>query len=132
MWFQDIVATIRAQRFYIIEIKDEALLKWLADPFFNVPDGAEDWNSIRVRAERAMNIVIESGHKHVVIVSHGGIIRALLVLFLGFDPHTVWKIRSSNCSLTGIEVKRYETSLAFANDDLHLRGAYSGDRLPMW
>jgi broad specificity phosphatase PhoE len=58
--------------------------------------------------------------------------RALLVVFLGFDPHTVWKIKSSNCSLTGIEVREHETSLVFANDTLHLKELSSDDRLSVW
>ena len=115
-----------------MEKKDETLMKWLADPFFNAPPGAEEWDSIKLRAERAVNSVLDSEHKHIVIVSHGGIIRALLVMFLGLDPHTVWKIRSSNCSLTGIEIKEYETSLAFANDDLHLKDTREGNCLPLW
>jgi len=115
-----------------MEKKDESLMKWLTDPFFNAPPGAEEWGSIRQRAERVVNSVIDSEHKHIVIVSHGGMIRALLVVFLGLDPHTVWKIRSSNCSLTGIEIREHETSLAFANDDLHLKEIREGNSLPLW
>jgi len=115
-----------------MEKKDESLMKWLADPFFNAPPGAEEWDSIRQRAERAVNSVLNTEHKHIVIVSHGGMIRALLVVFLGLDPHTVWKIRSSNCSLTGIEIREHETSLAFVNDDLHLKENREGKYLPLW
>ena len=116
----------------LLEKKDESLLKWIADPFFQTPPGAENWDSIRQRAERAVNSVLGSGYKNIVIVSHGGIMRALLVTFLGFDPHTVWKIRSTNCSLTGIEVREHETMLAFSNDDLHLKEGRSGDSLSVW
>ena len=115
-----------------LEKKDDSLMKWLADPFFYPPPGAEEWDSIRQRAERAVNSVLDSGHKHVVVVSHGGVIRALLVVLLGLDPHTVWKIRSSNCSLTGIEIREHETLLAFANDDLHLKEIHEGNFLPLW
>ena len=116
----------------LLEKKDDSLLQWIADPFFRTPLGGEDWISIKSRAERVVNTVMESGHSHVAIISHGGIIRALLVAFLGLDPHTVWTIKVSNCSLTGIEVKEHETMLAFANDTLHLRDPLNGDRLPMW
>jgi broad specificity phosphatase PhoE len=117
----------------LLEESDGLLLKWLADPFFCPPDGAEEWDSIRRRAERAANAVLDSGHGYVVIVSHGGIMKALLVAFLGLDPHTVWKIKASNCSLTGIEIREHETSLVFANDDLHLRDdRFSLPVLPVW
>ena len=116
----------------LLEKKDDSLLQWIADPFFSMPPGAEDWISIKRRAERVASTVMKSTHKHVVIVSHGGIIRALLVAFLGLDPHTVWTIKVSNCSLTGIEVREHETLLAFSNDTLHLQGPLSGDRLPLW
>ena len=115
-----------------LEEKDDSLLRWIADPFFYAPPGAEDWDSIRQRAGRAANSVLDSGCEHVVIVAHGGIIRALLVVFLGLDPHTAWKIKSSNCSLTGIEVKEHETSLAFANDGLHLKETHTDEYLPVW
>ena len=116
----------------LLEKKDNSLLQWIADPFFRAPFGAEDWTSIKRRADRVADTVMESAHKNVVIVSHGGIIRGLLVAFLGLDPHTVWTIKASNCSLTGIEVREHETLLAFANDTLHLSGPLNGDRLPLW
>jgi len=113
----------------LLEKKDDSLLKWIADPFFSTPPGAEDWDSVKLRTGRVVNTVLDSGDKHVVIVSHGGIIRALLVALLGFDPHTVWKVKASNCSLAGIEVREHETSLVFANDVLHLKG---GNPPLMW
>jgi alpha-ribazole phosphatase/probable phosphoglycerate mutase len=116
----------------LLEKKDGSLLKWIADPFFSSPLGGEEWDSIKPRSERAANLVMDSGFKHSVIVSHGGIIRALIVAFLGFDPHTVWKIKASNCSLTGIEIREHERSLAFANDDLHLREAQKGGLPSLW
>ena len=115
-----------------LEDNDDSLLKWIADPFFNTPPGAEPWDSIRRRTEQAVNTALDSGHKHVVIVTHGGIMRALLVAFLGLDPHTVWKIKSSNCSLTGIEMRKHETLMAFSNDILHLKEVQQGDYLPLW
>ena len=115
----------------LLEKKDDALLKWISDPFFHMPLGAENWDSIIERSERVADTVLNSGHKHVVVVSHGGMMRGLLVAFLGVDPHTVWKIKSSNCSLTGIEVREHETLLAFANDALHLKEV-PGDHLPVW
>jgi broad specificity phosphatase PhoE len=116
----------------LTEQKDKALLKWIADPFFCIPEGGEDWTSIKRRAERVVQRVLDSQHRHTVIVSHGGIMKALLVAFLDFDPHTVWKINALNCSLTGIEVREYETALIFANDCLHLKETRSNDPLPLW
>ena len=34
--------------------------------------------------------------------------------------------------LTGIEVREYETSLAFSNDDLHLKEIHEGYYLSLW
>ena len=115
-----------------LEKNNESLLKWIADPFFYTPPGGEEWDAISQRIERAVSAVMGSEHRHIVIVSHGGIIRALLVALLGLDPHTVWKIKFANCSLTGIDIKEYETSLAFANDTMHLREPYAGECLPVW
>jgi alpha-ribazole phosphatase/probable phosphoglycerate mutase len=118
----------------IREEEGERLMKWFKDPFFNMPAGSETWDALRARVERAVRIILDSPHRHVAIVSHGGVIRALYAILLGFDPHTVWSLRMSNCALSGVEIREYETSLAFSNDDFHLKelGIPENVNLPVW
>jgi len=106
--------------------------EWLKDPFFHMPAGSETWDEVRGRVGRAIRMVLDSAHKHVVIVSHGGITRVLLALLLNLDPHTVWNLRSSNCAISGIELREHQNLLAFSNDDLHLRDIPEGVSLPVW
>ncbi|MDR1742174.1 MAG: histidine phosphatase family protein [Synergistaceae bacterium] len=115
----------------IKERDEEFFARWLDDPFFTVPEGGEDWSSARRRIGEAADVVAGSGHASVAVVSHGGVIRALFALLLGFDPHSVWSIKVSNCSLTGIERGSWGWQLAFSNDDLHL-SLPKGTALPVW
>jgi alpha-ribazole phosphatase/probable phosphoglycerate mutase len=116
----------------IKEQHGDRLQEWLQNPFFCMPEKAETWDSIRARAERVKETVLGSPHERIVMVSHGGIIRALFVAMLGLDPHTVWNIKTSNCALSGIEVRRHQSSLAFSNDVLHLAETLEGIPLPVW
>ncbi|MDR1376291.1 MAG: histidine phosphatase family protein [Synergistaceae bacterium] len=116
----------------IEEQNGDRLREWLRDPFFCMPEKAETWDSILARAERVKETVLRSPYERVVMVSHGGIIRALFVTLLGFDPRTVWSIKTSNCALSGIEVRKHESSLAFSNDAHHLDKTLEGIPLPVW
>ena len=113
------------------ETENERLRLWMRDPFFHGPEGSETWEKIRERIERAVATLLQSGKERIVVVSHGGIMRALFAVLLGLDPHSVWNIKTSNCAISGIEIHEYQTSLAFANDDLHLK-VPEGVALPVW
>jgi broad specificity phosphatase PhoE len=110
----------------------DLMRKWTADPFFHGPEGAETWESIRARAERAVEIVLREKGERVVVVSHGGTMRALFSVLLGVDPHVVWNLKASNCALNGVEVRKDQTLLAFSNDELHLKEELAGITLPLW
>jgi alpha-ribazole phosphatase/probable phosphoglycerate mutase len=118
----------------IREEKEELLSAWYKDPFFHMPEGAETWDAFLARVERAVRVVLGSPHRNIAVVSHGGVVRALYVALLGLDPHTVWKLRMSNCALSGIEVRENETFLAFSNDELHLKEIDMPENvnLPVW
>ena len=105
---------------------------WMRDPFFNMPPGAEDWESIRSRVTKAIEIILNGPEERIAVVSHGGIVRALFAVLLGLDPHSVWRFRVFNCSMSGVEIGSDGSALLFANDDLHLRGDTGGCPLPLW
>jgi broad specificity phosphatase PhoE len=121
------------QGFKSIEAQYPDLMKaWVRDPFFHQPEGAETWESVRARAEKTVDFILRGQGERIVVVCHGGIIRALFSILLGLDPHVVWNLKSSNCALNGIEVRENQTFLAFSNDELHLKEELSGVALPMW
>ena len=112
--------------------RDGAFQTWMRDPFFNMPPGAETWDAIRARVSKAVGTILDGPQERIAVVSHGGIVRALFAVLLGLDPHTVWRLRVHNCSVSGVEVREHETALVFSNDDLHLRGDTEGRPLPLW
>ncbi|MDR2523158.1 MAG: histidine phosphatase family protein [Synergistaceae bacterium] len=122
-WEGCLIKTIR-------EREPDSFRRWLDNPFIHAPEGAELWDSILSRAEGTAAAILDSPHRSIAVVAHGGTLRALLVALLGFAPRLAWNVRLSNCSLSGIEVRDGQTYLAFANDDLHLR--YENAALPVW
>ena len=58
--------------------------------------------------------------------------RALYAVFVGLNPHKVWNMEVSNCSMSGIEMRRGRPCLIFTNDDLHVRAGECGEKLPVW
>ena len=105
---------------------------WRSDPFFYPPEGAETWEKLYARIARAVKIFLGGDYKRIVVISHGGIIRALYAVFVGLNPHKVWNIEVSNCSMSGIEMRRGRPTLIFTNDDLHIRAGEIGEKLPVW
>lgn len=105
---------------------------WRSDPFFNPPKGAETWEKIYTRLSRAVKIFLDGNYKHIAVISHGGVMRALYAVFLGLNPHKVWNMDVSNCAMSGVEMRNGRPCLVFANDDLHIRAGELGRKLPVW
>ncbi|MBQ7196985.1 MAG: histidine phosphatase family protein [Synergistaceae bacterium] len=105
---------------------------WRSDPFFYPPEGAETWEKLYVRMSHAVKTFLAGDYKKIVVVSHGGIMRALYAVFVGLNPHKVWNMEVSNCSMSGIEMRRGRPCLIFTNDDLHVRAGECGEKLPVW
>ena len=116
----------------LMKEREDAFARWRADPFFNPPPGAETWEGIRVRLSRAVELILEREQRRIVVVSHGGIVRALYAVLAGLDPHKVWNMDVSNCAISGVELRQGRPCLVFANDDLHVRAGEAGARLPVW
>lgn len=112
--------------------RKEDFARWRGDPFFNPPPGAESWEEISARLSKALSFILGEPYRRIVIVSHGGIMRALYAVLVGLDPHTVWSLEVSNCAISGVEQRQGRMRLAFSNDDLHIRAGEAGRRLPVW
>ncbi|MBQ9527838.1 MAG: histidine phosphatase family protein [Fretibacterium sp.] len=106
--------------------------RWRADPFFNPPEGGETWGEILWRLSRAVETILEGPQRQILIVAHGGVMRGLYAVLAGMDPHKVWNMDFSNCAISGVEMRWGRPCLAFANDDLHIRGGEPGQRMPVW
>ena len=98
-----------------------------------MPSGSETWSAIAERVSNGLSAVLSSEHENVAVVSHGGTIRAIYALLLGFDPHTVWRVRLGNCCVSGVKIKDGKVSLDVVNDHFHLRDdCPGGASLPLW
>ncbi|GHS95944.1 phosphoglycerate mutase [Synergistales bacterium] len=121
---------------YIPGLKERCaqdLYRWFEDPFFYMPPGSETWPALAERISNGLSVILSSEHKNVVVVSHGGAIRAIYALLLGFDPHTVWRVRLGNCCMSGVKIENGKISLDFVNDHFHLRDdCQGGASLPLW
>ncbi len=106
--------------------------RWRNDPFFNPPEGAESWEELSARLSRACEKFLSGNYQRIVVISHGGIMRALYAVLLGLNPHKTWNMDVSNCAMSGIEIRNGHTCLAFANDNMHVRAGEYGQTLPVW
>jgi alpha-ribazole phosphatase/probable phosphoglycerate mutase len=109
----------------------ESFRRWMDSPFENPPPGGESFASVEFRVRSALDEILSTDGERIVVVSHGGILRAMLVLLLDLPLRTVWRMKIANCSLTGIDVGKRGASLAFLNDDLHTRMSGEGTEIPL-
>ena len=97
----------------------EEFRRWRDDPFTSVPAGGELFSDVLPRVTAVLDEIRSLEESRVVVVSHGGIIRAALVALLGLPPSAAWRMKISNASLTGVDLGRSGPSLSFLNDELH-------------
>lgn len=98
------------------------------DEFFKNPalchvPGGENFSDVAARVEPFFKRCLsEMEKKDIAVVSHGGIIRVLLCLFLGLDMNKIWNFSVGNCSTTTLAKWRgYSTVLESTNATYYLR-----------
>ena len=96
-----------------------AFREWKRNPFHFVPPGGECFPEIQNRLLPVLQEALSSVQERILVVSHGGIIRAALSLLLDLSQESVWRMKLSNCSVTAVESGKHGTSLVFLNDDIH-------------
>ncbi len=93
--------------------------RWVRDPVLCSPPGGEPLPAVQIRVLRAVER-IAAAHGNgddVLIVSHGGVISALLAHWLGLPLSSIWRLAVANCSLTEIAPPRVLST----NETGHLR-----------
>jgi broad specificity phosphatase PhoE len=89
------------------------------DPVQCLPPGGEPLADVQARVVQAVER-IAAAHPNgddVLIVSHGGVISALLAHWLGLPLSSIWRIAVANCSLSEIAPPR----VVSVNETGHLR-----------
>lgn len=93
--------------------------RWVRDPVQCPPPGGEPLADVQARVLRAVE-GITAAHPNgddVLIVSHGGVISALLAHCFGLPLASIWRIAVANCSLSEIAPPR----VVSVNETGHLR-----------
>ena len=102
---------------------DEINAKWPGeiDAFFKNPalchvPGGENFTAVAARVEPFFKrCLAEMDDKDIAIVSHGGIIRVLLCLFLDVDLNNIWNFSVGNCSTSTLAGKHQRNLLFTLN-----------------
>lgn len=92
------------------------------DPLGTTPPRGESFSSMYARVLAAWEEIIAAPHKRVVVVAHGGTLKALLCHLLGVDPRERWRFMLDNASITILHRRRSGFSLWRYNDTHHLNG----------
>jgi alpha-ribazole phosphatase len=88
--------------------EDAALLdSFYADPASFTAPGGESWESLRVRVARALDRLLEAPTlAPVLVVTHGGAIRAALASLLGWPLDSLWSLRIDPATRIRLEAGR--------------------------
>jgi len=103
--------------------------RWVRDPVQCPPPGGEPLADVQARVLRAVER-ITAAHPNgddVLIVSHGGVISALLAHCFGLPLSSIWRIAVANCSLSEIAPPR----VVSVNETSHLRAIDVSATAPM-
>ena len=104
------------------ELKNQGELfsRWAQEPFSVPVPEAELESDILLRAQKVVDGLKGLPQERILVVSHGGTLRALLAVALLIPFQSAWKFfRLSNCSLSGLEYDGSRFILAFYNDHIY-------------
>ncbi len=110
----------------------DAYPRWQRDPVGNEPPGGEPMHGFGARVVAAVER-LRAAHagEDIVIVSHGGAIRAYLCSILGLGLSSLFRFALENASLSEVRLDGVGPRLTLLNDTSHLwDGAPAGGRLP--
>tara|TARA_B100000029_G_scaffold97026_1_gene87320 strand:- start:175 stop:858 length:684 start_codon:yes stop_codon:yes gene_type:complete len=86
------------------------------------PESGESVRQVHGRvSEFGRFITSEHPNEDILIAGHGGSLRALVVHLLSLSMETTWKLATSNCSVTIIDIHPANNVLYLYNDTSHLR-----------
>ncbi|OIO36283.1 MAG: hypothetical protein AUJ72_05960, partial [Candidatus Omnitrophica bacterium CG1_02_46_14] len=106
---------------------DKGYQKWLKKPSSIRIPKAETLKTFKKRVTTRMKAIARANRgKNVLVVTHGGVITALLADWLKADfDHLLIHLQIDNTSLTMVDETETRTRLRFINDTSHLDGASS-------
>lgn len=94
---------------------------WRWDPANVVIPGGESFRQVKERVWRAFRMMVEREKGHnLLLVAHGGSLRALICAVLGMDLTAVWRFRLDNTGVSIVDCYNGDFILALLNDSHHL------------
>jgi len=83
------------------QINSNELMRFYQDPLNNTPNNAEDFSIFLNRINLAWEYLLkEHAGKHILVISHAGVIRCLFNLFLELPIHKIFNLQLDHASLT--------------------------------
>jgi probable phosphoglycerate mutase len=96
----DVGAWTGAQISQLIASEGENYRGWRAGTF--VPPGGELWADFRDRTFADVDTALRAGAKRLLVVCHGGVIRALLESLVGLPPHKIVPVGPASLSIVAV------------------------------
>ena len=97
-------------------------LTWTKEPDKLNMDGAETLEDLKHRGMKYIDhIVKENQNKNIAIVSHGVMLKVIILGLLGVDMSHYKNISLNNVSLSIVECRTYNNVLTLLNDTSHLK-----------
>ncbi|MFA5383240.1 MAG: alpha-ribazole phosphatase [Eubacteriales bacterium] len=96
---------------------------WWDSPFDNSSSKGESFSQMSERVNEAIRSIVERhlDDQEIVVVSHGGVIRAVVAVLLGMDLVHYWRLRLDNACLNIIDFNSPDWgTLVLFNDLSHL------------
>lgn len=97
--------------------------RWYIDPTgLAIPNG-ETFEELKERSYRVMqDLVARHPGQTILVVSHGGTIRAIICAVLDLDLKNIWSFRQDNTAVNIIDFYEQRAVLSLLNDTHHLNG----------
>ena len=95
--------------------------QWLEDPLAFPAPGGEDLRSFERRVVGVLERMRDAHPKAgLIVVSHGGVIKALLCVALGLDVRYLFRLKQDNTAINQIELDGRVRRVLLLNDTCHL------------
>lgn len=101
---------------------NEEFKLWLKSPHELKLENVETVEELKHRANKALSIILKDKEfKNILIVAHGAILKAILLVLLDLEINSFSKLSIDNVSLSIVEFREYNNVLKLFNDINHLR-----------
>jgi len=105
----------------VMDEEEDRVNAWMRDVTAVTPPNGESMFQFTDRVREFLN---ETLPKHeegtVLIVSHGGTVRAIVSVLMNFPLKTVWRLGTGNTSIAELKLDEYGVDLVRLNDTAHL------------